>query len=395
MPNQFLSNRLLSVEKSVETGFSTSWQLFYGTCTSLCGSLFLLIVGLIIFGAAIQAFEASNEINSNLDLEAQIDILIDFEVPNETIDFFLDLIEADIEKGIEGFSTFEDDDWTGQGIKAYSASVAYAFDLASTIGYGNIPAQTRGGRSISLLAIIILFPITVVAYTRLAEAIYNNIGNRIMSSNSKYKAVIKRYDNENIGELDVKELYLIFQDLGLQITNEECEVIIKQYDINDNAHLSEAEFKQLCVDLNLKIGLLARENIKLEISTILFIIYVIVFTFISRFVFLDNFFDAFYFVVVTVSTVGLGDVVPPQQYRAIFSILAFFGVGFMALLFKAIVDKLYDKTDLKKRYFHRALAPVFKQGRVVSFKRKDPIVPAEGNDKTTAAEDIEVEEEVA
>lgn len=343
----------------------------YAAMTSLCGALVFLLIGLVGFGAAIQAFEADEEIKVNEEFQALIVKLRALLVEEEDLELIAELAKRDLVEGLQGFSTFdsENGNWRGNEVKAFFSSIAYAFDLSSTIGYGEIPARTTGGRAVSIVAILLLFPLTVLAYTRLSELVYNTIGNRLMSNNKHFKAVIKRYDKELNGELDVEELSNIFNDLGLKMTNQQMKQVLEQYDFSHNSHLDENEFRQLCVDLNIKVGLLARENFELEVAFGLFFIYVVIFTLITFFTFLnDSFFDSFYFVVITLTTVGLGDVVPPQELRAVFSVLAFVGVGFMALLFKALSNQLYAKTDLKRHYFHRALEPVFQRGRIVSLK---------------------------
>lgn len=333
---------------------------FFSCCTTL-GLLVVLLLILFGFGESIAHFETPREIDENREFQGLLDRLRELNISDEDFDLVVLFSGRDEIRGIEGFSTFieEDNDWTGATPETFFGAASYTFDLASTIGYGSFTAKTDAGRALSIACIIVVFPVAVLAYTRFVDLIYNSAANLLMRSDSKYKAVIAQYDAEKSGSLNVKELYLIFQDLELQVTNEQTEMILRQYDFNHDEHLNESEFRQLCIDLNIKVGLLGRQYFQFEFALIGFIVYSAIFTTVSVFALELSVFESFYFVIVTVSTVGLGDVVPPQRLRAPFSLLAFIGVGFTALLFRAIIDKMYEKTDLRKRYFRRALEPVF------------------------------------
>eukprot|EP00924_Labyrinthula_sp_SR-Ha-C_P000672 snap_masked-scaffold_7-processed-gene-0.11-mRNA-1 protein AED:1.00 eAED:1.00 QI:0/-1/0/0/-1/1/1/0/389 len=345
-----------------------------GTVQSTLGVMAFLLVLLFAFALGIAAFEGEREVEENEEFQALMSAVSGL-LSEEQLNQLTKFLDRDLVRGVEGFSSFDADSatWSDSSADAFLSATSYTFDLASTIGYGSFTAQTIGGRAISLVCIIVVFPVAVVAYTRFADSIYTAFASVALSSDSNYKKVMKKYDEQGHGYLDIKELHLIFEDLGINVTNEQCEKILAMYDINNDKHLDEYEFRKLCLNLDINLGLLAREYFQVEFALISFCLYNIIFAITFFFVLRGtedefSFFESVYFVIVTVSTVGLGDIVPPQRYRALFSLFAFVGVGFTALLFKAVVDEIYTRTDLRKRYLRKNLEPIFEKGKRVSFQ---------------------------
>lgn len=175
------------------------------------------------------------------------------------------------------------------------------------------------------------------------------------------KIVLEQFDRDHDGNLNVQELSKFFERVGADVSDKEVERVIKNIegpDMNDG-EISVQDFLKICEDPVLagQVGLLGRETYKLQFSFVLLIVFVIVHMLISQFVFELNEhpIDPFYFTIVTITTVGLGDIVPSVEWRTLAATLAFMGVGFMLMFLMEIVVRLQTRTDFQKRSVKRAI----------------------------------------
>ena len=126
-----------------------------------------------------------------------------------------------------------------------------------------------------------------------------------------------------------------------------------------NGKISVGDFMKIAKDPVLagQVGLLGRETYKLPFSAGLLVGFVIVHTLIAEFAFRINEHatDSIYFTIVTMTTVGLGDIVPDPEFRIIASVLAFVGVGFTLMFLQEVARRLQATTDFQKRNMRRAI----------------------------------------
>lgn len=326
----------------------------------------LLFAYLCIFGAILQAVEADEEIKLNVEWRDLIG-RIQQNISAEDYASLLTFVERDDVRGTEGFVTY--DEATGEWIKgdalAFFSSVSYCFNLVSTIGYGDIIVQTDEGKILSIFCILIGFPIGVAAYTRFAEWAFSIIStpvNRYLWRNNKMvNLVLTKFDKNHDGELDIQELSQFFATMGAEVSHEEVEMVIKNIEGPDmyNGKISVGDFMKIAKDPVLagQVGLLGRETYKLPFSAGLLVGFVIVHTLIAEFVFdiNEHATDSIYFTIVTMTTVGLGDIVPAAGFRLGASALAFVGVGFTLMFLQEVARRLQATTDFQKRNMRRAI----------------------------------------
>lgn len=326
----------------------------------------MLFAYLCVFGAILQEVEADTEIALNkvwVDLIARIQQNISAEDYASLLSF----VDRDDVRGTEGFVSFDPStgDWIKGDYVAFFSSVSYCFNLVSTIGYGDIIVRTDGGKILSMFCILLGFPIGVAAYTRFADWVFSIVStpiNRYLWRNNKMvNLVLTKYDKNHDGELDVQELSQFFASAGAEVSYEEVELVIKNIEGPDmyNGKISVGDFMKIAKDPVLAghVGLLGRETYKLPFSAGLLVAFVIVHTIVSEFAFNINEHptDSTYFTIVTMTTVGLGDIVPDREYRLIASVLAFIGVGFMLMFLQEVARRLQATTDFQKRNMRRAI----------------------------------------
>lgn len=345
------------------------------------GLMAILLAVIFAFGAIIQSYEADREIEDNILF---VTLLREIK-QNITAQQYTDLlkfVDRDDEKGLQGFTHFiEDLQWSKTDAVAITGSASYAFDLASTIGYGAFTAKTDGGRAWSIVCIIVCFPLAVLAYTRLANFIYDAVASCLIKADSGLSKVVDQYGKD--GYLNRPELLAIFRDLDINITEDQIEHILTKHDLNNDGKIDLEEFEAFCVEHKIKVGLLARPNFAIEFAIIAFTSFSLLYMVLAITILEFDVFSAFYFTIITTSTVGLGDIVAEQEYRPLFSFFAFIGIGFTALLLKATVDKLFDRTDYKSHFFRNRMNSAMQKesnasnlslaGQVESAKVKDDV----------------------
>mmetsp|Transcript_10145 Transcript_10145/g.11646 ORF Transcript_10145/g.11646 Transcript_10145/m.11646 type:complete len:382 (+) Transcript_10145:155-1300(+) len=342
-----------AVENVVDEAANDFRKLVWLGFETTFGLMFILLCVIFIFGAILQNCEADTEIADNKAFVALMEE-IRASVSNETYTELQRFTDRDPVTGLEGFTHFiEEGKWVKNDLAAVTASASYVFDLASTIGYGSFTAKTNCGRAWSIVCIVITFPLAVLAYTRFANFLYNTVSGIIVKTDSQLNKVVEKYGSD--GSLDRGELREIFHALEVNVTDELLDHVLTKHDLNGDGKLDVDEFQEFAVSHKLRVGVLGRPWFQLEFAICIFFAFSLLYTLLAYFMMDFTFFEAFYFTIVTVSTVGLGDIVPDQQYSGFFSLMAFFGVGFTALLLKAVVDKMYEKTDYQSLYMARRM----------------------------------------
>lgn len=81
-------------------------------------------------------------------------------------------------------------------------------------------------------------------FTKLAEEA--NFGS--LGFEQKIRECFVKFDADKSGDIDIDELQAAFDDLQLDLTRNELEALIEQYDVDRSGVLDEREFMQLCKD---------------------------------------------------------------------------------------------------------------------------------------------------
>ena len=269
--------------------------------------LIFLIFILLLSAYLLQLLEADEEIRRNMklrDLTQRIKLNISADAYSELIE----VLGVDPLRGKEGFVSYDEKtgNWTKHSPQAFFSSYYYAFSLATTIGYGDFYPHTLGGRLLSIVVILLTLPLMIIVYNRVAEKMFKVVMNFLLTQTTQFKAVLRLYDADRSGHLDVEEMLPAFEKLGIPVTEEDVRYIIRLYDRNDDGKLDTAEFADAATSLNVRIGPLAREDFKIRFAIGAFLVFAAIHTILMWAILQFSWKDSLWFTFVTVCTVGLG-----------------------------------------------------------------------------------------
>ena len=254
----------------------------------------------------------------------------------------------------------------------FSEAFYYSFTAVTTIGYGDMAPKTRGGKLCSILMIVSMLPVAIAAYTRLANYCSELLMKRMLSQQAEFRAVLNKYDADGNGTIDKKELKDALNDLGIEVsvfcpalvcccllrarqpTNEsqplddpcrsqdiddhDVEDFVKTFDVDGNHVLDVDEFANLATKLKVPVGKIARSYLHLRFSLIIVGGYLLIFSALVMHELDLSAMDAAYFSVVTLATVGFGDISPRRKVWLVLPI--FLGLGIVAILVNAVADHI-------------------------------------------------------
>jgi Ca2+-binding EF-hand superfamily protein len=147
------------------------------------------------------------------------------------------------------------------------------------------------------------------------------------------------YDVDSSNALDLTEFRAALSDLGINPKEEDFEALVEEIDEDHSRTLDLSEFKRTATMLGLPLGRVARTKVRLQISVLVSVGWLFLGMFAVRAIEGWAYIDSFYFSVMTLTTVGLGDFVPTSQAGTVFGFFyCMVGLGLIALLVTAIGD---------------------------------------------------------
>ena len=317
--------------------------------SSACWLPFLLLVSLLICGAILQEIEAPSEIQRNEEL-TQFFRLIRGNLSDTAFEKLQKVTGIDAMKGTQGFVSFNEATGTWQkDATSFFSSVAYSFHLCSTIGYGSYSAHTAAGKVMSMAVVFLLFPLLVISYTCVGELWLYLVASLLFGEDELIKQVFREHESQ---ELSARELTKVLDKIGLShLQPHEVDDLLRQHDVNRNGRLDRKEFTKMIQRLKLKhtLGMLGSQAYKVVFASVCLLVAVVAHTLFSFFVMSLTMLDAFYYTMMTVTTVGLGDVVPSKEWRFPDAVFAFIGIVFNFMLLQALLESYIRREEGERR----------------------------------------------
>ena len=256
----------------------------------------------------------------------------------------------------------------------WSSSMFFAFTIATSIGYGTFAPKTQFGRIFTIFYAMVSIPLMLSAFTNLTDVMFKALAKRMAGNQHELPVkVFKMIDREGSGTLNKAELVTALEKMGISgFSNEKhtpamrrrIGAIFKELDRDNTGELELPEFLELLKQIDFDeddnqaiVDELTRHYVAL-VAISIFVMFVL--SFAAVFVYLKReeewtFLDAFYFSVITLLTVGIGDLAPnphPFTYMLAWVFSTFLGLAFTT----AMVTSLHDP-KISFQEMRRAICP--------------------------------------
>jgi hypothetical protein len=182
--------------------------------------------------------------------------------------------------------------------------------------------------------------VAALTYTRAADWLTNGLMKLLLRGSRKVTAVRQKYDVGGDGILDKHELQNALRHLGRKMSLEEAEAVLILFDRDEDGGLDDREFAAAANVLNIPVGKESRNILRLQFSMLALAISFSLFVLISAYVIQLSAVDAVYFSLVTLTTIGYGDITPPPKDRAWFTLLIFVCLGNVAVVISSVAEVL-------------------------------------------------------
>lgn len=242
-----------------------------------------------------------------------------------------------------------------------SSSTFFAFTVATSIGYGSFAPVTPGGRGFLIVYALISVPCMLFAFATLCSELLATFVFHFFRKRGRDlpEKVFRMMDRNKNGTLCKSELLIALQTMGLGDFNSKnttpakrrkFDDIFKEMDRDGSGELDLAEFRQLLTRLVpdedqvlILVDVVTRSYVA-AISVCIFVAYSLLMSVVFVYIKRDEdwtFLDSLYFTVVTLLTVGFGDLAPdphPYSYMVAYVLCTFFGLACWWWFMSALAD---------------------------------------------------------
>lgn len=223
----------------------------------------------------------------------------------------------------------------------------FAFTLVSTIGYGKVTPQTNSGKIFTIIYIILGVPLGAYSFG-LFSSITVKMFSRITEITSD--PLLKAYQLVAVNKEDnltPDQLRRIINAIGVKCSEQEFEDIFDEADIDHDGTISYSELKRVINEKKWNIYNIENHSHQLVYVFILIILYLVLGMFTFHWGEGWSLGDAFYFCIITITTIGLGDFYPKNNKMMVF-FFSCIGLGLIAMLIRFSCDIISKKAQEKK-----------------------------------------------
>ena len=314
--------------------------------------VFLLVVGGAIFSAVEHPHEVREHNEFLKEYDAEVEVIINIlnnhnytGVEADTRELHKKLMQYST-----GFHPRPDDpplDWD------FRNAVTFTFTIITTIGYGNISPGTVWGKIFVILYALVGIPVAGMSLIFFAErALYiftwlSKIGS------DKVEEAFRHFDEDGSGQLEEEEFKEAVKMLGFDLSPAQFSKFWNQIDSDDGGTIELDEFREAIDLMNADVTETAGQKNKVYITLAAFVIWLVLGVVVFKFVEEEwGWLDSLYFVIVSLTTVGLGDFVPDTLPGQVFLVsFAIVGLGLVAIfiaLIQVLISELGDQKQKNK-----------------------------------------------
>ena len=248
-------------------------------------------------------------------------------------------------------SSLYENPWT------FFGSTTFSFTLSTTIGYGTFAPSTSAGKIMVIVFIFLTIPLagtTIVISSRALVGSMSYLWSLGLSKDKQIRDAFRAFDknlqSNNGGDapqgdhsLDASELRSLLRECGVRLDKDQVAKVLRDVDKDGDNQLGEEEFIALVKSMHIDTASAAmqRRTLRVVIGTIVMWVGLGILS--VALAEKWSFLEAVYFIVVTLSTVGLGDYFPATDGGVVLMFsFSLVGLGLLTMFF-AIEEKEMKK----------------------------------------------------
>ncbi|XP_045474072.1 uncharacterized protein LOC123680297 isoform X1 [Harmonia axyridis] len=224
--------------------------------------------------------------------------------------------------------------YSGQRSWSFLNGIVYSITVISTIGYGHIYPTTMTGRAITIVYSLIGIPLFLLAltdfgklFTRCIKFLWSFV--RRLYYTGSCRSVRKQAQVQEIFK-GAQMMYETFRRPSAIWDPENPVAVATPQETPTTPALSNFEIDD-------------QFNLPISVAIFILLMYIFFGAFFYGFMEGWNFFQSFYFVFISMSTIGFGDMVPNNPLCTIISIVYLvFGLALMSMCINVVQEKLSD-----------------------------------------------------
>jgi hypothetical protein len=229
--------------------------------------------------------------------------------------------------------------------KDWEESVFFAFTLVSTIGYGKFTPVTSSGKIFSMFYILFGVPIGAYSFGFFASITLNTINWISIVKSDPIGRAYKLIGLDKGIDLTPNQTKRIINKLEDNLTEQEIEEVIDDADIDGDGKISYEELKKIVYIKNWNLLNITQTCQQFTYVIILIAIYLFVGTFTFSLGEQWSILDSLYFCIITITTIGLGDLYPIHNKMLVF-FFSCIGLGLVALLISFLCEIINTHSNI-------------------------------------------------
>ena len=330
----------------------------------LFGFLTIILLGALVFHAA-ESNTRKKEIEENIKKRKEVMQILG---NNETLfKYIIDRMDG-LHRG------HEKNHWN------ISGSFFFAFTVATTIGYGDYAPKTPWGRAFFCVYGVVAIPVAGIILVKFANQVLKFFTYLYTIRKDRARKAFKVLDQSGTGFLNRSQFRQSLEELSVDMTDDEYSKLLKKLlDKHDNPdRLGLEQFKKAVKILKVDLLEISGRSSQIKVVTMCLLAWLVIGS--AMFDWLSNdeghiknldFGTAFYFAFATLSTIGLGDITPPDGAdRYFLYIYVLVGLGLLGVFVNLVSIIAELSRDAARQAIQSAKIAAIKKKKQFSVARQ-------------------------